>query len=141
MRFSIWVYGVILGVAILILKGLELYYVTNFLPNEVYIALIAIMFTILGIWLGYKLTSDASSKETPPPFRRNKRAIKSLGISDRELEVLEHLALGHSNQEIANKLYISINTVKTHLSSIYQKLEVNRRSMAVKKARSLKLIQ
>ncbi len=140
MRYPVWVYGAILGLAILVLKGLELYYVTNFLPDEVYITLIAILFTGLGIWLGYKLTSDKPSKETSPPFRRNKRAIKSLGISERELEVLEHLAMGHSNQEIANKLYISINTVKTHLSSVYQKLDVNRRSMAIKKARSLKLI-
>ena len=70
----------------------------------------------------------------------NQKALKSLSISERELEVLEYLAKGNSNQEIANKLFISINTVKTHLTSLYQKLEVSRRSMAVKKARTLKLV-
>lgn len=140
MRYPIWVYGIILGLAVLVLKGLEMYYVTNFLPNEVYIVIIAILFTGLGIWLGYKLTSTSPQKEQEKRFQRNKRAIKSLGISERELEVLEHLGMGHSNQEIANKLFISVNTVKTHLSSVYQKLDVSRRSMAVKKARSLKLI-
>lgn len=140
MRYPIWVYGIILGVAVLVMKGLELYYVTNFLPNEVYIAIIVILFIGLGIWLGYKLTSTSPQKEQEEAFRRNKRAVKSLELSERELEVLEHLGKGHSNQEIANMLFISINTVKTHLSSVYQKLDVSRRSMAVKKARSLKLI-
>ena len=98
------------------------------------------MFTALGIWLGKKLTEKSEPESPEPVFRRNQKALKSLGISERELEVLEHLSKGNSNQEIANKLFISINTVKTHLTSLYQKLEVSRRSMAVKKARTLKLI-
>lgn len=140
MQDPIWKYGVILGAAVVALKGLEYYFFMNFLPDEIYIAIIALLFVGLGIWVGKKLTAKAPEKVPLKPFRRNERVIKSLGISDRELEVLQQLSKGHSNQEIANKLFISVNTVKTHLANIYQKLEVKRRSLAIKKARSLKII-
>lgn len=100
----------------------------------------AILFTALGIWVGKKLTSRNAMGSQKTEFQPNKSAIKSLDISDRELEVLAQLGNGKSNQEIADILFISINTVNTHLSSVYKKLEVSRRSLAVKKARTLKLI-
>lgn len=140
MNKTVLIYGAILGLGVISIEAIEYFYVVEIIPTPVYIGLIAILFTALGIWLGKKLTAKAPQEAEKPSFKRNTKAIKSLGISERELDVLEHLGKGHSNQEIANKLFISINTVKTHLSSVYQKLEVSRRSMAVKKARSLKLI-
>lgn len=140
MNKTVLIYGVILALGVLSIEAIEYFYVVEIIPTPVYIGLIAILFTALGIWLGKKLTAKAPQESEKPSFKRNAKAIKSLGISERELDVLEHLGKGHSNQEIANKLFISINTVKTHLSSLYHKLEVSRRSMAVKKARSLKLI-
>ena len=140
MSKTVLIYGGVLATGVIIVEAVEYFYVIEIIPTPVYIALIAVLFTALGIWLGIKLTSNGPQQSQSPPFKRNLKALKSLGISQRELDVLEHLAKGHSNQEIANKLFISINTVKTHLSNLYQKLEVSRRSKAVKKARSLKLI-
>jgi len=133
-------YGLLLAVALLLLELLEYYYVVRIVPVPLYIVIIALVFTVLGIWLGKKLTSGSIESQSEQPFSRNEKAIASLDISERELEVLEQLAKGKSNREIADTLYISVNTVKTHLSSLYQKLEVGRRRLAVKKGRSLKLI-
>ncbi|MGN8226274.1 response regulator transcription factor [Gracilimonas sp. BCB1] len=140
MKKTVFIYGAILAIGVLVVELIEHFYTIQIISTPVYIVAVAILFTVLGIWLGKKLTARSSQDSENTPFKRNEKARKSLGISDRELDVLEHLGKGHSNQEIANKLFISINTVKTHLSSVYQKLEVSRRSMAVKKARSLKLI-
>lgn len=133
-------YGFLMAAALLLLEVLEYYFVVRIVLLPLYIVLIALIFTVLGIWLGQKLTSSPTKSQSDQPFSRNKKAIASLGISERELEVLEQLASGKSNREIADTLFISVNTVKTHLSSLYQKLEVSRRSLAVKKGRSLKLI-
>lgn len=133
-------YGFLMAAALLLLEVLEYYFVVRIVPLPLYIVLIALIFTVLGIWLGQKLTSSPTKSQSDQPFSRNEKAIASLGISERELEVLEQLARGKSNREIADTLFISVNTVKTHLSSLYQKLEVSRRSLAVKKGRSLKLI-
>lgn len=140
MKKTVFIYGGILAGILILLKAIEYFNQIKLLPTSVYIALIALLFTVFGIWLGKTLTSPKQKNTEKPAFQRNKRAIKSLGLSDRELDVLVQLGKGRSNQEIANKLFISINTVKTHLSSLYQKLEVKRRSLAVKKARTLRLI-
>jgi len=104
--------------------------------SEVYVVILCALFTGLGVWLGHRLTR----REPATPFERNTVALNSLGISDRESEVLTLLATGHSNQEIADRLFISLNTVKTHLHNLYQKLEVTRRGQAVDRARSLRLV-
>jgi len=137
MNSTAWLYGGVLAAVVILLQLFEYYLAISIFPTPVYIGVIALLFTALGIWLGKKLTEKSEPESPEPVFRRNQKALKSLGISERELEVLEHLSKGNSNQEIANKLFISI---KTHLTSLYQKLEVSRRSMAVKKARTLKLI-
>lgn len=100
--------------------------------------LIALLFTGVGVWAGHKLTGGLSRDIRE--FKPNRKAIAYLGISDRELDVLEFMAEGLSNREIAERLYISINTVKTHVSSILSKLEADRRTQAIQKARSLKII-
>jgi DNA-binding NarL/FixJ family response regulator len=141
MRNSIWIFGATLGLAALILKGIEIYYTVNLLPTGIYIGIIAVLFVGLGIWVWKKFMSISSQKTEQKPFKINEQAAKSLDLSMRELDILEQLGKGHSDQEIADKLFISVNTVKKHLSSIYKKLNVSRRSRASKKARLLKLIQ
>lgn len=138
MKKTIFIYGIILAAGTIFLKSIEYFYTVRFFSIEIYITLIALAFVTLGIWAGQKLTTPNQVEVIP--FKKNEKAIDSLQISKRELEVLELLGKGHSNQEIANKLFISVNTVKTHLSHIYEKLDVNRRGLAVKKARLLKLI-
>ncbi|GAA3987705.1 response regulator transcription factor [Mucilaginibacter dorajii] len=117
---------------------------------ELYIAAIAIIFTSLGIWLALKLNSPKVKtvhveKEiyvyrNNGPFLLNEAALAEVAISRRELEVLQLMGEGFSNQEIAQRLFVSLNTIKTHSSNIFGKLEVDRRTQAVDKAKKLNLI-
>jgi DNA-binding NarL/FixJ family response regulator len=132
----IFLYGLILAAAAFALQWIEYQYYLKIYPNEIYIILIATLFAALGIWVGYRLTARNAAQ----PFERNVAAQKSLGISKRELEVLDALALGQSNKEIARSLEISPNTIKTHVSHIFEKLAVDRRVLAIEKARALHLI-
>jgi ATP/maltotriose-dependent transcriptional regulator MalT len=104
---------------------------------ELYIGLIALAFMVLGIWVGARLFGRPPRPET---FEANTRAMASLGISDREFEVLEQLAAGRSNKEIAGRLNVSPNTVKTHVTNLSGKLEVKRRTEAILRARELGMI-
>ncbi len=105
---------------------------------EVLLLFFAILFTGVGIWAGRKLTAP---NVTRSEFQKNEKAIEYLHLSERELEVLELVSMGLSNKEIAGKLFVSINTVKTHLQKVYEKLDVNRRTQAVEKAKNLNLIK
>lgn len=129
-------YGVALAVGAFLLQWLQYQYVARVFAPEIYIALIAVGFTGLGIWAGVRLTP----KTVAGPFERNDAAIKALGLTDRELTMLERLAAGDANKEIARALEISPNTVKTHIANLFQKLEVQRRTQAIQKARELRLI-
>jgi DNA-binding CsgD family transcriptional regulator len=120
--------------------------------TEVYIACIAVLFTALGIWLAKKLSKPKTQvlRETivvEKPVYRDARTfspdeamIASLGLSQRELEVLQLMAEGASNQEIADRLFVSLNTIKTHTSRMFEKLDVKRRTQAVEKAKRLNII-
>ncbi len=136
MRRTIAYYALGLAVAAAALQWLQYRYVTRVFSTEIYIALLALGFTGLGLWAGRKLTPQPASVG----FQRNDAAIKSLGLTSRECEVLELLASGQSYKEMARSLGISPNTVKTHLASVYNKLEVERRAHAVEKARWMALI-
>ncbi|NNC98948.1 MAG: response regulator transcription factor [Gammaproteobacteria bacterium] len=129
-------YGLALALGAFILQWLDNHYGLQLFSTEFYIFILAILFTLLGIWVGTRV----SKKPSDVPFAKNRQAIETLGLSARELEVLEHLAQGESNLEIAEGLFVSPSTVKTHLVHLYQKLEVSRRTQAVKKAKSLKII-
>ncbi len=137
MKKTIVLYSLAIAAAAFLLQWLEYQYFIRVFSTEIYIVVIAVAFTGLGIWVGNRLTSRA---ETPASFERNRQAIEYLGISDREVEVLDLLAEGHSNQEIGERLFVSTNTVKTHLKNLYGKLEVSRRTQAVQKAKQLRLI-
>jgi DNA-binding CsgD family transcriptional regulator len=137
MRRTIILYAAALGVGAVLLQWLEYRYVTRAFSTEIYIGLLAAGFIALGAWLGRRLTPVP----TGPGFERNEAAIRSLGLSPRECEVLERLASGESNKEMARSLGISPNTVKTHVARIYEKLDVQKRIQAVEKARELAIIR
>lgn len=118
------------------LQWVEYQYLTRAFTTEFYIVLIGIGFTALGLWLGRALTSSPKAAS----FMLNEAALKSLGITPREHAVLEQLADGQSNKEIAARLHVSPNTVKTHVSRLYEKLDVKQRVQAVQKAKDLQLI-
>lgn len=130
------IYAGALALGAFALEWLQYQYVLKVYTVEIYIFLIATAFAGLGIWLGKLLTPGARQES----FERNDAALKSLQISPRELEVLEALATGQSNKEMARELGISPNTIKTHIARLYEKLEVDRRVVAIEKARSLSLI-
>ncbi|MEE9434462.1 MAG: LuxR C-terminal-related transcriptional regulator [Sphingorhabdus sp.] len=130
-------YGLILAMAAFALEWLQYQYFLKSYSAEIYTVLLAIGFVSLGIWLGVKLTVKADTQ----PFTRNDAAVNSLGISPRELEALEALAQGQSNKEIARSLNISPNTIKTHIAHLFEKLEVDRRLLAIDKARFLGIIR
>jgi NarL family two-component system response regulator LiaR len=139
---TIILYGVALAVLVFILKFIEYRFFVRDLSLEFYIGLIAFLFTGIGIWSGLKLTSGKVIITTVPaqPYELNEAELKRLGISKREYEVLELMAEGLSNQEIADKLFVSLNTVKTHTSNLFLKLDTKRRTQAVQKAKALRLI-
>lgn len=132
----ILIYGLLLAGAAFALQWLEYQYILKIYPTEIYILLIALTFVSLGVWIGIKLTA----KKRTSPFSQNIAGLKSLGISPRELEVLEIIAKGQSNKEIARTLGISPNTIKTHIAHIYEKLAVDRRVLAIEKAKELHFI-
>jgi ATP/maltotriose-dependent transcriptional regulator MalT len=116
-------------------------------PVEIFGALIAALFAGLGIWLGLTLTRKkpvAIIKETPAqavdPFAADEKRVRQLGITPRELEILGLIATGQSNQEIAGRLFVSQNTVKTHSSRLFDKLGANRRTQAVQLGKTARLI-
>lgn len=120
------------------LKWIEYKLLVREHPGELYIGLIAAAFLVLGVWTGTRLVPRRPAGEG---FVANERAREALGISDREFEVLELLAAGRSNKEIASSLNVSPNTVKTHIAKLFGKLEVTRRTAAIMRARELGMIR
>ena len=134
MQNSKWVYGVIMGVLLILMQVFNYRTTVRDLSVEIYGLALGLIFLGLGIWIGLQLYQGKITIKAP--FRRNNQ----YPLSERELEVLRAMAEGLSNQEIADKLFVSLNTVKTHTSNIYSKLHVQRRTQAVRKARSEALI-
>lgn len=132
-------YGLALAVLVALLKFLEYRYIVRSLSIEIYLGVVALFFTALGVWAGLKLTRKKIVR-VGPEFQLNEEVLAQSGISKRELEVLQLMAQGFSNQEIADKLFVSLNTIKTHSSNLFLKLQVNRRTQAVQKGKELGLI-
>jgi DNA-binding CsgD family transcriptional regulator len=139
------IYGLCGGILIVVLKLIEFRFLVVEHSIEIYGGLVAALFAGLGIWLGLKLTRKREVvvvKEVPAqPFALNEARLKDLGITKRELEILELIAQGMSNREIADKLFVSENTVKTHSSRLFDKLSAKRRTQAVQIAKEMGLIQ
>lgn len=141
------IYGLCGGVLIIALRLIEFRFLVLEHSIEIYGGLIALLFAGLGIWLGLKLTRKKEVlvvKEVPvpvtQPFALNEERLKLAGITRRELEILELMAQGMSNREIAEKLFVSENTVKTHSSRLFDKLGAKRRTQAVQFGKALGLI-
>lgn len=141
MRRTIIIYGVTMAVLIGILKLIEYRYIMRDIPLEFYIGAVAVMFTGIGIWAGLRLTRPKVVEvKAYGPIERDEHAIKMLGISKREFEVLELIAEGLSNQDIADRLFVSMSTIKTHVSNILAKLGASRRTEAIAKAKEMRII-
>jgi DNA-binding CsgD family transcriptional regulator len=130
------VYAAALAAGAFALQWLQYNYLARVFAPEFYVVLIALAFTGLGVWAGYRLTPRSAA----PDFVRNEAAAKALGLTGRECQMLERLAAGETNKEIARILDLSPSTVKTHVANLYAKLEVGRRTQAIQKARDLGLL-
>jgi DNA-binding CsgD family transcriptional regulator len=143
---SVILYGVSLAFLLLLMKWLEWHFIVVDNAFELYAGSLAVIFTLLGLWLAVKLIRPKTVivekkvivNSVDFVFNEDKRT--RIGLSKREMEVLQLIADGLSNEEIAARLFVSLNTIKTHSSKVFEKLEVRRRTHAVDKARKLRLI-
>ena len=147
MRKHVLLYGIVAGLFIASLRAIEYRWIVIEHSIEIYGALVAALFATLGIWLGLRLTREKERvilREvvvTPPlTFAVDEAKRESLGITPRELEILQLIAAGLSNREIAERVNVSENTVKTHSSRVFDKLGVSRRTQAVAMGKELRLI-
>lgn len=143
--WSIVWYGLALGLLLAALQAARYRLMILGHAQEVYFGLIALLFTALGIWAGFRLTSGLKAKSEfvgPAPLSGPalEQALEKLNITPREYEVLQYIAEGLSNQEIAERLFVSLNTIKTHTSNLFAKLDAQRRTQAVQKAQALGLL-
>ncbi len=144
---DIVLYGISLAILLFLLKWLELRFIIINHAFEIYAGTIALLFTVLGIWIALKLTKPKIETQIiektifTDNFILNENELHKLGLSKRELDVLQLMAHGLSNQEIAEKLFVSLNTIKTHTSNLFEKLDVKRRTQAIEKAKRLSLIE
>jgi DNA-binding NarL/FixJ family response regulator len=144
MRKHILWYGLLCGVLIAVLRLVEYRWLVVSHSIEMYGALVAALFAGVGIWLGRRLTRRVEATVVrvmaPASFERDPERLAALGLTPRELEILELIAEGLSNREIAERLFVSENTVKTHSSRLFEKLGARRRTQAVQLAKEHRII-
>lgn len=147
MRKTTLLFGLLGGALIALLKLIEYRYLVVEHSVEIYGGLVALVFSTLGIWLGLRLTRGRPVSAPPAPiqpvrgpFVVDRARLDALGITPREYEILELIAAGLSNREIAGKLFVSENTVKTHSSRLFDKLNARRRTQAVQLAKEAGLL-
>jgi len=132
------VYGALLAAGTLALQWLDYERLARALFSDIYVFLIAAAFLALGVYIGARVLGG---RRESAPFDGNPKAQAALGINPRELAVLHEIAAGRSNREIAARLHVSPNTVKTHVARLFEKLEARRRTDAIVKARELGLMR
>ena len=136
MKKTIFVFSALI-IALLALFQLGKYsYLSGDISIEVAIAVVAIIFFVIGVYINKKTLAKKSVAPTPIDSKK----INELGISNREYEVLVHISKGMSNKEIADKLFISESTIKTHVSNLLVKLDAKRRTQAIQKAKDLEIL-
>jgi DNA-binding CsgD family transcriptional regulator len=152
MKRHVLILGLVGGVLIAILRWSEYQFLVIEHSLEIYGAIVAIIFVVFGIWLGIKLTKPREKivlrevfipsdvPAAPATFTLNQPQLEALGITPRELEILTLIAQGLSNREIADRLFVSENTVKTHCSRAFDKLGARRRTQAVQLGKQLGLL-
>lgn len=146
-------YGSLLAVLVFVLKWLQWKFLIVDNSIEIYIGLIAVFFTILGIWVATQLVKPKIETITEtviiekeiyvprqPVFSINQKELERLNLSSREYEILQLLAKGYSNADMAGDLFLSLSTIKTHVSNLYFKMDVKSRTQAIEKAKRLKII-
>lgn len=146
MKKHILIYGVVAGVLVVALRVIEYRWLVIDHSLEIYGGLVAVIFASVGIWLGLKLTrKTVEIREVlvpvGGPFVRDEAQVEALGLTPREVEILEFMAAGLSNKEIAERAFVSENTVKTHAGRVLEKLGAARRTLAIQRARELKIIR
>ncbi|MEQ1691345.1 MAG: response regulator transcription factor [Gemmatimonas sp.] len=147
MRRHVLLYGIFGGVLIAGLKAIEYRWLVIEYSVEIYGGIVAAVFASVGLWLGLKFTKHTETVvvrevmvAAPVNFERDQGRLDALGITPRELEILELIAEGLSNKEIAARVFVSENTVKTHSSRVFDKLGARRRTQAVQMGKELHLI-
>jgi NarL family two-component system response regulator LiaR len=138
-----------MAILLLLLRWLEFRFLVLEHQYEIYIGIIALLFLLFGIWLANKITKpivktivvEKEIRVTMENFVLNETELQQRNISKRELEVLTLIAQGLSNQEIAEQLFVSLNTIKTHSAKLFEKLDVKRRTQAVETAKKLELLR
>jgi DNA-binding CsgD family transcriptional regulator len=130
-------YGILLAAGALVLQWLDYQRFARAHSNDIYVFLIAVVFLVVGLVIGVRVFATPK----PATFNGNPKAQASLGISPRELEILQEIAAGRSNKEIAARLDVSPNTVKTHVARLFEKLQAKRRTDAINKARELGIVR
>jgi NarL family two-component system response regulator LiaR len=140
-------YGISLSAMLFLLRWMEWKFLIIDNAIEIYIGLIACIFTALGIWLALKLSKpkiETRIVEKPvyvSDFEINQVELDKLNLRPREFEALQLMSQGLSNAEIGEKLFISLSTVKTHVSGLFEKMEVKSRTQAIEKAKRLRIIE
>jgi DNA-binding CsgD family transcriptional regulator len=147
MRKPVLLYGLLAGLLIAGLQLIAYRWIVLERSVEIHGALVAASFAALGIWLGLRLTRRKQTVvvrevlvPAPPGFERDRQRLNELGITPRELEILERIAEGLSTREIAERVFVSENTVRTHSSRLLEKLGARRRTQAVQLAKQHRLI-
>ena len=155
MKKTVLLYGILGGLFVALLQVVEYRFLILSHSLEIYGGIVAALFAALGFWLGIRLARAREVvvvREVPVevpvevrvpvagPFTRDAARVARLGITPRELEILEAMAAGLSNREIAERLFVSENTVKTHAARLFDKLSARRRTQAVQSAREARLI-
>lgn len=139
-------YGLLLGLTLAAIKLTEYSFFARDIGLEVYLGVVAVVFLLVGLFAGPKIfgRSSGSSTESLPDFSRPRTEPQTPPggeLSDREMEVLLRLAEGETNKEIGEALFVSPNTIKSHVTNIYRKLDVSRRPQAVTRARELGILE
>jgi len=134
-------FGLLITALLILFRAANYYRIGNHSPDDFWIALFSLLFLAIGIVLSRKLFSKTVVVNQPQPTAINLQQLQQSGISKREAEILLLIQEGLSNQQIADKLFLSEKTIKKHVSNIFQKLQVDRRTEAVKKALELSIIQ
>ena len=145
MKRTVVIYGLIGAAFLAVLQFIQYRFLLLEHSFEIYGGLVAVLFASLGIWLGLKLTKTrVVVKEVPVPasgpFRADAASVERLGLTPREIEILHLIAEGLSNREIAQRLFVSENTVKTHSANLFSKLSAKRRTQAVQLAKAAGII-
>jgi NarL family two-component system response regulator LiaR len=146
----IGVYGLSIAVLVFLLKWLQWNFLIVDNSLDIYIGLIAVLFTVLGIWIALQLTRGRRIETVvvkeeritePVPFQVDHVELEKLKLTPREYEVLQLMVKGHSNAEIAESLFLSLSTIKTHASNLFVKMDVSSRTKAIEKAKRLRITE